>query len=111
MERLVVPLSCTILFERQWAARRNGVSPDAADDMGDAPHRPNIYVTDVPRDNSVALEQWNARIVIRCKERTSPYLGQSKSIDIGLLIGNGVSPDAGRCALPPERLRNRRSAR
>jgi hypothetical protein len=57
MERLVVPLSCTIQFERQWAARRNGVSPDAADDMGDAPHRLNVYVTDVPRDESVASER------------------------------------------------------
>ncbi len=34
----------------------NGVSPDAADDTGDAPHRPNVYVTDVPRDDSVAPE-------------------------------------------------------
>ena len=32
----------------------HGVSPDAADDTGDAPHRPNVYVTDVPRDDSVA---------------------------------------------------------
>jgi hypothetical protein len=31
----------------------NGVS---ADDTGDAPHRPNVYVTDVPRDDSVAPE-------------------------------------------------------
>ena len=34
----------------------HGVSPDAADDTGDAPHRPNVYVTDVPRDDSVAPE-------------------------------------------------------
>ena len=34
----------------------NGVSPDAADDTGDAPHRPNVYVTDVPREESVAPE-------------------------------------------------------
>ena len=38
----------------------HGVSPDAADDTGDAPHRPNAYVTDLPRDDSVASEQWNA---------------------------------------------------
>ena len=38
----------------------NGVSPDAADDMGDAPYRPNVYVTDVQRDDSVAPERWNA---------------------------------------------------
>ena len=38
----------------------NGVSPDAADDTGDAPHRPNVYVIDVPRDDSVAPERWNA---------------------------------------------------
>ena len=38
----------------------NGVSPDAADDTGDAPHRPNTYVTGVPRDDSVAPERWNA---------------------------------------------------
>jgi hypothetical protein len=38
----------------------NSVSPDAADDTGDAPNRPNVYVTDVPRDNSVAPERWNA---------------------------------------------------
>ena len=31
----------------------NGVSPDAADDTGD---RRNVYVTDVPRDDSVAPE-------------------------------------------------------
>ena len=37
----------------------NGVSPDAADDMGDAPHRLNVYVTDVPRDESVASERLN----------------------------------------------------
>ena len=34
----------------------NGVSPDATDDTGDAPHRPIVYVTDVPRDDSVAPE-------------------------------------------------------
>ena len=34
----------------------NGVSPDAADDTGDVPHRPIVYVTDVPRDDSVAPE-------------------------------------------------------
>ena len=37
----------------------NGVSPDAADDTGDAPHRQNAYVTGVPRDDSVAPERWN----------------------------------------------------
>ena len=29
---------------------------DAADDTGDSPHRPNVYVTKVPRDVSVAPE-------------------------------------------------------
>jgi hypothetical protein len=38
----------------------NGVSPDAADDTGDAPHRPNAYVIGIPRDDSVAPERWNA---------------------------------------------------
>jgi hypothetical protein len=39
----------------------NDVSPDAAEDTGeDAPHRPNVHVTDVPRDDSVAPERWNA---------------------------------------------------
>ena len=37
----------------------NGVSPDATDDTGNAPHRPNVFVTDVPRDDSGAPEQWN----------------------------------------------------
>ena len=32
----------------------HGVSPDAADDKGAAPHRPNVYITNVPRANSVA---------------------------------------------------------
>ena len=38
----------------------HGVSLDAADDTGDAPHRPDVYVTDVPRDDSVAPEGWYA---------------------------------------------------
>ena len=38
----------------------NGVGPDAADDTADTPHRPNVYVTDVPRADSVAPERWNA---------------------------------------------------
>ena len=38
----------------------NGVSLDAADDTGDAPYRPIVYVTDVPRDDSMAPEGWNA---------------------------------------------------
>ncbi len=38
----------------------DGVSLDAADDTGDAPYRPNVYVNDVPRDDSVAPEPWNA---------------------------------------------------
>ena len=39
----------------------NGVvSLDAADDTGDAPYRLNVYVNDVPRDDSVAPERWNA---------------------------------------------------
>ena len=38
----------------------NGVSLDAADDTGDAPYRLNVYVNDVPRDDSEAPEPWNA---------------------------------------------------
>ena len=38
----------------------NGVRLDAADDTGNAPYRPNVYVNDVPRDDSVAPEPWNA---------------------------------------------------
>ena len=38
----------------------HGVNPDAADDTGDAPYRPNAYVIDVPRDDCVAPEGWNA---------------------------------------------------
>ena len=39
----------------------NGVSPDAADDTGDAPHRPNVYaIEDGPRDDSVAPEGLSA---------------------------------------------------
>ena len=38
----------------------NGVSPDAADDTGNAPYRPKVYVNDVPRDDSMAPERWNA---------------------------------------------------
>ena len=38
----------------------NGVSLDAADDTGDAPHRPTVSVTNVPRDNIVAPERRNA---------------------------------------------------
>ena len=65
---------------------RNGVSLDAADDTGNAPYRPNVYVNDVPRDVSGAPERWNAW--------SSPCLVQPKSIDMGLLIRNGVSLDA-----------------
>jgi hypothetical protein len=32
----------------------NGFSIDAADGARDVQHRPNVYVTDIPRDNSVA---------------------------------------------------------
>ena len=64
----------------------NGVSPYAADDTGNAPHRPNVYVTDVPRDDKVAPDGWNVQSPL--------YLGQSAPINIGLLIGNGVSSDA-----------------
>ena len=64
----------------------NGVSPDAADDTGNAPYRPNVYVNDVPRDVSGAPERWNAW--------SSLYLVQPMSIDMGLLIGKGVSLDA-----------------
>ena len=38
----------------------NGVSPDAADDTGNPPYRPKVYVNDVLRDDSVAPERWNA---------------------------------------------------
>ena len=38
----------------------NGVSPDPADDTGDASYRPNVYVNDVPRDDNGAPERWNA---------------------------------------------------
>ena len=38
----------------------NGVSPDAADDTGDAPYRPNDYVNDILRDDNGAPERWNA---------------------------------------------------
>ncbi len=62
---------------------RNGVSLNAADDTGDAPYRPKVYVNDVPRDDSEAPELWNGK--------SSLYLVQPKSIDMGLLIGNGVS--------------------
>jgi hypothetical protein len=34
---------------------RNGVGPNAANDTGDVPHRPNVYVIDVPRDNRAAF--------------------------------------------------------
>ncbi len=54
----------------------NGVSPDAADDTGDARHRPNVYVTDVPCDVSVAPERGNAKSS-DYTESTLLYLGQS----------------------------------
>ena len=38
----------------------NGVSLDAADDTGDAPYYPTVYVNDVPRDDNGAPERWNA---------------------------------------------------
>ena len=38
----------------------NGVSLYAADNTEHAPHRPNVYVTDVPSDGRVAPEGWNA---------------------------------------------------
>jgi hypothetical protein len=50
----------------------------------------NVYVTDVPRDVSLPPERWNAKSS-DYTERTSLYLGQSASIDMGLHIGNGVS--------------------
>ena len=37
----------------------NGSGLNAAEDMEDVPHRSNVYVTDVPRDDSVAPEQRN----------------------------------------------------
>ena len=38
----------------------NGGGPDAAGDMDVVPHCPNVYITDVPRDDSVAPERRNA---------------------------------------------------
>ena len=35
----------------------NGGGPNAAGDMEDVSHRPNVHVTDVPRDDSVAPER------------------------------------------------------
>ena len=40
---------------------KNGVGPNAADDTGDVPHRPSVYVTDVPRDDSAAFSDWPRR--------------------------------------------------
>ena len=57
MERIVVSLSRTI---DMGLLIGNGVSLDAADDTANAPYRPNAYVNDVPRDDSVAPERWNA---------------------------------------------------
>ena len=37
-----------------------GVSLDAADDTGDAPYRPKVYVNDVTRDDIGPPERWNA---------------------------------------------------
>ena len=37
----------------------NGGGPNAAGDMKDVPHHPNVRVTDVPRDDSVAPERRN----------------------------------------------------
>ena len=37
-----------------------GVSLDAAEDAGNAPYRPNVYVNDVTRDDNGAPEWWNA---------------------------------------------------
>ena len=68
----------------------------AADDTGDTTHRPNVYLTDVPRDDSVAPER--ERIVVRFTERTALYLGQSASNDMGLRIEHGVAPDAAKDA-------------
>ena len=60
MERIIVrlhgkdfALSRTIRVDRHAAHRKR---PDAADDTGDAPqHRPNVYVIDVPRDDSYKM--------------------------------------------------------
>ena len=46
----------TTRVNRHGTLIEHGVSPDAADDTGDAPHRQNAYVTGVPRDDSVAPE-------------------------------------------------------
>ena len=37
----------------------NGGGPNAAGDMEDEPHRPNVYIADVPRDDSVEPEREN----------------------------------------------------
>ncbi len=65
---------------------KHGVSPDAADDTEHAPHRPNVYVTDVPRAKVSCPSDGTHIRPIHRKE--------SASIDIGLLIKHGVSPDA-----------------
>jgi hypothetical protein len=42
--------------DRHGTRIEHGVGPDAANDAGDAPHRPNVYETDVLRADSVAPE-------------------------------------------------------
>jgi hypothetical protein len=69
----------------------NGVSIDAADNARDVPHHPNIYVTDVPRDGSVAPERWYAESS-NYTDGTLLYLGQSASIKMGPRTGNSGGP-------------------
>jgi hypothetical protein len=47
-------LSRTMRVDRHGTRIEHVVGPDDANDKGDAPHRPNVYVTNVPRANSVA---------------------------------------------------------
>ena len=67
MERIVVRLTeRTSLYLEKTAPIdmglliEHGFGLDAADDARKAPHRPNVCVTDVPRDVSVAPDGWNA---------------------------------------------------
>ena len=47
----------------------NGVNPDAANDIGDAPYHPNVYVPDALRDDSVPPER-GKRIVVQVHDET-----------------------------------------
>ena len=77
MVRIVVQLhgrdfaiSRTIRVDRHEATS-TGISggPNAADDAEEVPHRPNIYVTDVSRGDSVAPDEHRKRIVVQVHGR------------------------------------------